>query len=230
MNKVKNLAETALYGRDVGGTDFILNGKRIKTSEQMRAALKRPTLNFTQVASGGFDVRLKDVPINKVSFEENVLAAGNWKLNVPKATVRAKYPSLTTCAGGGRTIFQALGDPSDVEMLAASRRHEDRHKDDFSGYFFILYWWDTELDKAAAGGGSLSTSFHGRTKAEAAAALFNAMGGTPDEIADQLFDALVESVNAYHSTPEGGPVVCDSDSANADESCSTSSVKCLNPS
>ena len=106
MNKVKNLAETALYGRDVGGTDFILNGKRIKTSD----------------------------------------------------------------------------------------------------------------------------SFHGRTKAEAAGALFNAMGGTPDEIADQLFDALVESVNAYHSTPEGGPVVCDSDSANADESCSTSSVKCLNPS
>jgi hypothetical protein len=112
-------------------------------------------------------------------------------------------------------------------MFGASRRHEDRHVDGFvSAFMGTVYWWDTELDVAAGS----KTPYPGSTKAKAEAALFAAMGGTPDEIADKYSDAAKTAIDSYHNTPEGGSVTWDPDTAQADDRCATSSVECTNPS
>ena len=238
VHQVNNLAETALFGKDVGTTVALLNGQITTTAQdpsthqrragpRTRSALKRPTLSFTPAAAGGFDARVRTVPTNKGSVDETVLAARRWTLNVPKATVLAHFPDLTTCRGAGRTIFQALGMPSDPAMFAASRRHEDHHADAFVSAFMGTIWpWDTALDVAAGS----ATPYHGAIKADAEAALYAAMGGTPDQIADKLVDAVAAAIEAYHNTPEGGPVSWDSETAKADANCATSSVECTNPS
>ncbi len=234
VHPVNNLADTVLYGKDVGRTFALLNGSPfLGTAAHARATLSKPTLSFSPVATGGFDARVRAVPTNKGSVDETVLAARSWPLpNAAKATVLAKFPSLTACRGAGNTIFRALGMPSDPAMFAASRRHEDHHADDFfSAFMSTIYPWDTELE-VASGAALLgrATPYHGRTKGEAEAALYAAMGGTPDQIADKFADANAEATKAYHDTPEGGSVSWDSETATADASCTTSSVECTNPS
>ncbi len=116
-----------------------------------------------------------------------------------KATVLRKFPHLTACRGSGRTIFQALGPPSDPAMFGGSRRHEDHHAHAFYGAFMgTVYWWDTELDIAAGG----KTPYHGATKAEAEAKLWAEMGGTPDQIADKYSAAAETAINDYHNSPK----------------------------
>ena len=226
VHPVNNLADTVLFGKDVGLTYFILNGAKVTTAAHVRAALKKPTLSFMPVKAGGFDARVQNVPINKGSIDETVLAARSWKLNATKAAVLRKFPHLTACRGAGRTIFEAIGSPSNPAMFGASRRHEDHHSDAFfSAFMGTIYWWDTELDVAAGG----KTPFHGATKAAAEAALWKAMGGTPDQIADNYSDAAAKAINDYHDTPEGGPVSWDPDTAKADARCANSSVECTNP-
>lgn len=178
IHQDNNLANTVLYGKDVGITYFILNGTTIKNSADVRTGLKKPTLSVTPGAAGGFDARVQHVPMNVGKVDETVLAARSWKLNVTKATVPRQFPHLTACRGSGRTVFQALGSPSDPAMFAASRRHEDHHAHAFYGAFMgTVYWWDTELDIAAGG----KTPYHGATKAEVEAKLWgNGWNAGPD--------------------------------------------------
>jgi hypothetical protein len=227
VHEVNNLANTVLKGAHVGDTIALINGSRVLTNTKVRAALKKPTLILSKAPAGGFDAQVGTVPENKGSYDETVLAARRWTLEVPKATVRAAFPDLKNCRGAGKTTFRAFGKPSDPAMFAASRRHEDHHADAFSSAFKdTLIRWDAELDKAAGSG----TKFHGSTKAEAKAALHKAMGGTPNNIADAFADTAAAAIDKYHSTPEGGDVSWDPETATADDRCTTSSVDCTNPS
>jgi hypothetical protein len=71
--------------------------------------------------------------------------------------------------------------------------------------------------------------FHGATAADAEAALWAAMGGTPDQIADKYRNDCLAAGAAFHTTPKGGPISAGHDpQASAD--CSTSSAKYTNPS
>ena len=132
VHEVNNLARTVLYREDMGSTFALLNGIRIRQSADAKRALKKPTLDFSPVTTGGFDVRVKNVPVNKGSYDETVLSPGNWRLNVSKSTVFSKFPNLESCRNSGRTIFSALGYPSDIEIFQANRRHEDRHANDIA--------------------------------------------------------------------------------------------------
>jgi hypothetical protein len=110
-------------------------------------------------------------------------------------------------------------------MFAANRRHEDRHAADHRAAFNgSIVPWDTKLTAVSASG----TTFNGPTEADAQAALYAAMGGTPDQVADAFMNACAAAVIAYHGTPAGGPVTSSNPKANAD--CSTSSVEATNPS
>jgi hypothetical protein len=226
LHQDNNLAETVLNGKDVGLTYFILNDTKITTGAHVLAGLSKPTLSVTPTTGGGFDARVQHVPINKGKVDETVLAARSWKLNAAKGTVLRKFPRLSNCRGSGRTIFQALGSPSDPAMFAASRRHEDHHSDAFTSAFLAtIFRWDTQLDIAAGA----KTPYHGNTKAEAEAKLWEAMGGRPDEIADRYTDLAAQAINDYHTSPKGGPVAWDPDTATADPRCAASSVECTNP-
>ena len=226
IHENNNLADTALYDKDTGLTFPVFNDSPAQTGTQLRAAFKRPTVEVSPAPGDGFDARVKTTEVNKVSADETVLGARRWTLDVPKATVRKQYPDLTACRGGGRTTFRAFGDPSDPAMFAASRRHEDRHGDAIlSAFFEAIYYWDTEVDVAAGG----RKVFHRSTRAEAEAALYTALGGTPDQVIDKYADAVVTAIGKYHDSSEGGPVVCHSETAESDATCATSWVKCTNP-
>ncbi len=200
VHQTNNLADTVLYGKDAGNTIALLNGTNVMV-EPVRKALKRPTLTVSPVASGGFDAKVRNVPINKGRFEETILAARRWILSVPKSIVRKKFPELKACKSAGKTNFQAIGMPSEAALFGANRRHEDRHARDIASAFMgTICQWDTFLDIAACG----ATTYHGSTKAEAEAKLYAEMGGTPDQIADAFNDAASAAIVKFHDTPEGG--------------------------
>jgi hypothetical protein len=226
VHETNNLANSDVNGPPVGVTWPTLNGATFWGTAAARAALMKPTLAFSSAAGGGVNANVATVPTNTGSFDETVLAPGPWTVDAPKTTIGAMFPALTMCTGAGNSTFQAIGDPSDVAMFAANRRHEDHHAADHRAAFNgSIVPWDTGLTAAQAAG----TEFNGPTEAAAEAALYAAIGGTPDQVADAFMNACAAAVVAFHSTAAGGPVGAPTNpTANAD--CSTSSAKYTNPS
>ncbi len=225
VHEVNNLATAILNGTVVGVTWPKLNGSTFWSTAAARAAMRSPTVVFSSAASGGVDAQVATVPTNTGSFDETVLAAGPWTTVVPKATVGAKFASLASCTGAGNSTFRAIGKPTDADMFAANRRHEDRHATDHQAAFNgSIVPWDTNLAAAHTAG----TTYNGPTEADAEAALYAAMGGTPNQVADAFMNACQAAVIAYHGTAAGGAVSQSNPSANA--TCSTSSVEATNPS
>jgi hypothetical protein len=227
VHQVNNLAAAVMNGTEVGVTWPTLNGTQFWSSPVVRGALHRPTLKTTAAAAGGgFDAEVDVVADNTGSFDETVLAAGPWRINVPKATVRARVPAIAGCGGAGNSRFRAFGDPSDNAMFTANRRHEDHHRDDHQAAFnATIGAWDTKLSDAKAHG----TKFHGATAADAEAALWAAVGGTPDQIADAYFNQCAAAVVAYHATAAGGPVQAPTHPGSRNH-CAISWAKYKNPS
>jgi hypothetical protein len=223
--EVNNLANTMINGAAVGFTPPMLNGSIVLSTAATRAAIAKPTLAFRTSAAGGVDAQVAAVPTNTGSFDESVLAAGPWTLTPTKAAVGARFSTLTQCAGAGNSSFRAHGRPSDAAMFAANRRHEDHHAaDHLASFNATVVPWDTKLSTANSAG----TQFNGATEAAAEAALFAAMGGTTNQVADAYFNACVAANDAFHATAAGGRVTVESPTANAD--CSTSSATSFNPS
>jgi hypothetical protein len=222
----RNLATAIITGIAVGYTPPLLNGAVMLSRANARAAIVAPTVATTKVAAGGFDAKVTTVPTNTGSFTESVLAAGPWHMTTPKTTVGALHSTLTMCTGPGDTNYRAIGDPTDAAMHAANRRHEDHHATDHRAAFdSTIKPWDARLTAAQKSG----TGYHGATEADAEAALYTAMGGKAEGIADAYNDACLAANNAFHGTPKGGAVEPATDpKANAD--CSTSSAKYHNPS
>ncbi|HKE74886.1 MAG TPA: hypothetical protein VKB57_14795 [Acidimicrobiales bacterium] len=206
VHQVNNLAAAVVNGTPAGVTWPTLNGTQFWSNAAARAALNKPTLKVTAAggAGGGFDAQVDAVADNTGSFDETVLSAGPWRLNTTRGTIGALLPALAAaCSGGNATRFRAYGKPSDVAMQRANRRHEDHHADDHKAAFnTTVLPWDQKLTQAKASG----TKFHGATAAAAEAALWAAMGGTPDQIADAFMAACAAAVVAYHGSAAGGPI------------------------
>jgi len=226
VHEVNNLANSILNGPPVGYTPPMLNGSIILSTAAARAAMHKPTLAFSSAASGGVNARVATVPTNMGSFDESVLAPGPWTMATLKAPIGIMFPTLTMCTGAGNSTFRAIGNPSDAAMSAANRRHEDHHANDHQASFNgSIVPWDTRLTAAQSAG----TTFNRPSEADAEAALYATMSGTPDQVADAYFNACVAANNVYHGTAAGGNVGAPTDpTANAD--CSTSSAKYTNPS
>ena len=226
VHQTNNLANAVVNGSPVGVTWPTLNGSTFWSSAEVRAALAQPTLTFSAAASGGIDAKVTTVPTNTGSFDETVLARGPWRTAAPKATIGTMLPTLAACTGADNSTFRAIGDPSDAAMFAANRRHENHHASDHHVAFTgSIVPWDRRLTAAKVAG----TAHNAPTQAEAEAALYAGMGGTPDEVADAFMDACAAAVGTFHGTPAGGAVEAPTNpTANAD--CSTSSAKYHNPS
>lgn len=224
-NEVNNLANSLINGVAVGVTWPTLNGTQFWSHAEVRVPMRAPTLIFESAASGGVNARVGTLPDNRGSYNETVLAPGPWSLTVPKATVGTRYPALTQCTGAGDTTFRAIGMPSDAAMYSANRRHEDHHAADHQAAFEAsIGAWDTQLFLAWA----IDQTFNGATQAAAEAALYAAMGGTPNQVADRYYDGCQAAVIAFHGTAAGGGVTSANPTASAD--CATSSVESTNPS
>lgn len=229
VHQVNNLAAAVVNGTPAGVTWPTLNGTQFWSNAAARAALNKPTLKTTAAAGagGGFDAEVDNVPNNRGSFDETVLSAGPWRHNTTKGTIGTMLPALAAaCAGATATRFRAYGKPSDAAMQAANRRHEDHHANDHKAAFnATVVPWDQKLTQAKASG----TKFHGATAAAAEAALWAAMGGTPDQIADAFMAACAAAVVAYHGSAAGGPIGAPTNPGSR-SACAISWAKYTNPS
>jgi hypothetical protein len=226
VHEVNSLAKSVILGRDVGVTWPMLNGSTFWSTAATRRMLRKPRLSFARAAAGGVNASVARVPTNRGSFDETVLKAGPWRMRVRRATIGAMFPALGACTGAGNTTFRAIGDPSDAHMFTANRRHEDHHATDHETAFNgSIVPWDANLTAANTAG----TTYHGANNAAARAALFAAMGGTPNQIADAYMNACAAAVVAYHGTAAGDPVGAPTN-PNANATCSTSSAEYHNPS
>jgi hypothetical protein len=227
VHQVNNLADCVINGRAVGVTWPTLNGTQFWSGAEAGAAIQRPTLTTTAAATGGFESEVATVPTNTGSFDETVLARGPWRLNTTMAAVTAAVPGLAAaCNAGGNTRFRAYGNPSDSAMFAANRRHEDHHARDHRAAFnATITPWDRALRQARRA----RRRFPGPTAAEAEAALWAAMGGTPDQVATAFFDGCQAAVIAFHGTARGGAVGAPT-SPGARNACAISWAKYRNPS
>lgn len=152
----------------------------------------------------GAEVRIASVPNNVGSFDETVLNGGPWTTVATRANLATRL-SLIECAtaGPGNATLTARGVPSDADVAAANRTHEDRHATDHSTVFnAIMVPWDNALTQAL----NNRRSFRGADQAAAEAELFRSVGGTPDQIATNLWTTWTGTGDAFHATPNGGPL------------------------
>lgn len=71
--------------------------------------------------------------------------------------------------------------------------------------------------------------FHGAAAADAEAALWAVMGGTPDQVAADFMNQCQAAVIAYHQSAAGGPIGAPANSR-ATRRCAISSAEFTNPS
>ena len=177
---------------------------------------------------GTFDAWVNAVPTNRASFTMQVPSGGPWSTVTPKANVATLFASLglsaqAGCATAGNTTFSVNGKPTDATFAANVRTHEDLHAADHrTGFNSVIVPWDTRLQAAQ----TASTEFSGATVAAAEAALFRAMGGTPNQIATAQHNEWIRLNNLLHAIgttiATGGAATPSNSAANA--TCTTSSL------
>jgi hypothetical protein len=125
--------------------------------------------------------------------------------------------------GGGPTTLTVHGKPTEADFVANALTHENLHAADHrKGFDNVIVPWDAELEAAQKAG----TGFPGATSVDARAALYQAMGGTPREVAGkqhQEWQTLNDALHAAGKTvATGGPAT--PSNATADTSCTNASM------
>jgi hypothetical protein len=141
--------------------------------------------------------------------------------------VAALFASLgltakAACTGADNSTFSFNGKPTDATFCAHVKTHENLHAADHkTGFDAVLVPWDTKIEAAK----TATTKFNGAKAADSDAALFAAMGGTPNQIATAQFDKWIALNNATHrgaTLATGGTATPSNSAANA--TCTTSSI------
>lgn len=175
------------------------------------------------------ECQITAVPDNVGSFDMSLPTAGPWRVTTTRASVsalmtRLGLPPPAACTTAGDTTFSINGLPSDADMVANLRTHEQHHATDHERAFnAVLVPWDNALTAALNAG----TVFRGENPTACEAALYRAVGGSPDDIATNLWNAWIGANNAFHASPAGAPARPSNPRANAD--CSTSSIDVFHP-
>ncbi|SRR6266496_411652 len=228
ISETTNLAAHVISGkRDMGFTPPTLNGTTILSGAAAEGAILPPTVTTTAKADGTHDASVTAVATNEASFTMQLPAAPPWSTVTAKANVAALFTSLglaaqAGCSTAGDSTFSFNGKPSDGDFKANVRTHENIHAADHKiGFNNIMVKWDTKLEAAK----TAATVFNGASAADAEAALFKAMGGTPKEIANAQSAEWIRINNITHrgKTLATGGNATPSNSA-ADPTCATSSM------
>lgn len=228
VNATTNMAAHIIASNfNAGFTPPTLNGTQILSTAAARGAIRRPTLGGRSNINGTVDTWVETVPTNEASFTMQVPSSGPWSTVTAKTNVAVLFAllGLTTPAGcvtAGNTTFSVNGKPTDAGFAANVRTHENLHAADHrTGFNSIIVPWDARLQAAQLAG----TVFSGASVADAEAALFSAMGGTPDQIATAQFNEWIRLNNVTHTgttLATGGPATPSNSAANA--TCTTSSL------
>jgi len=217
-----NMAELIMNG-GAPITWQMLNGTMLKTEADADSSINAPKLS-TSGSGSKWKAKVDTVQKQEGGDDETVLAPGPWSTVVPKDDVGTKF-GHAACSGSDDSTFSALGKPSDNAVYKGNRRHEDHHvADDKVVFEQTVAKWDKKLEKAK----SKATTFKGTDAATAEAALWAAMGGTPQQVARKFRSLTLTKGTAFHAIAKGGKMSLSNPKANPD--CSTSSVEVRNPS
>jgi|GEM_PF-6191138 len=187
-----------------------LNGKIVKFNILDTAGtIKAPGINTFKEGTRWI-ATVNSVPEQVGGNDETVLKPGPWVKAMSKTNLTsinweetlhvAKIQNIDKCKGAGTISFTVKGKPSDDELYKANRIHENHHSsDDKAAFESVVGRWDKGLQDAK----DKHTKFGGDTPDDATATLLGFMGGTPDNIAEQVFSSSTERGLAFHDSPEG---------------------------
>lgn len=229
VSATKNIAAGHIAGDFVNGfTPPTLNGSQTLSTAAARGAINAPTLSGRSNEDGTVDTWVGTVPTNEASFTMLLPSAGPWSTTTTKARATILFLRMgltvpTNCTTPGSTTFTINGQPSSADFEANLRTHEDLHAADHqTGFNSVIVPWDTNLQAAQTAG----TVYSGATHAAAEAALWTAMGGTPNQVATAQFNEWIRLNNATHAAGRtvatGGTATPSNSAANA--TCTTSSM------
>jgi hypothetical protein len=203
-------------------TWHLLNGTKLTDPANADAAIKVPAVTTTGTGTD-WTAKVDSVPAQEGGADESVLSPGPWTLVITKAKAGSNT-QLPACSGAGNSTFTAHGKPSDDSVYKANRRHEDHHVADHKVAFDdAIGKWDKKVQDAKDKG----SAFKGGTAAAAIAALWTAMGNTPQNAARSYRSLGLSKGGDFHATPAGKAMVVSNPVCNAD--CSTSAVDITNP-
>jgi hypothetical protein len=228
VSRTTNLAAHLIAGnRTAGFTPPTLNGTTCMTAGAAQGAIHAPTLGSRANADGTFSKWVATVPTNVGSFTMQLPSGARWATTTTKANVSALFTSLggavpVGCGTAGNSVFRVMGRPTDVQFAANVTTHENLHAADHrAGFTAVIGAWDTLLGAAR----TARTLYNGASAANAEAALYAAMGGTPAQIAaNQMADWVTRNAATHTGATlaTGGNATPSNFTANA--TCTTSSL------
>lgn len=212
---VVNVAESVGRMVDFGITKTVLNGAQYPGGGRAGfvAALLEPRLRVERGHSS-VAVSVEAVPTQRVSFVMELPTRDGWEMAVTAGNVKVKLENQTRAPGvnipiaDGETTALTLnvrGAPDDGTFADMVKTHEDVHVRDIQrAVDAVLRPWDTRLTNFCR----LGIRFQGPTEMAATAQLYEAAGGTPEEIGGRFADTLRDLGDAFHDTDAGkGPVI-----------------------
>jgi hypothetical protein len=218
----RNMAAQIADGRPAGETWMTLNGTPLVTEADAFAAIKPPALSgrSTRTTSECWVERVAD---NVGSVDESVPTSGPWRVvTTPQNLWDRIGVAVAQCfiAKPGTATLTAIGKPSDADVAAGVRTHEDRHAaDDEKVFQSTIGAWDLQLTIAQA----FKSRFSGKDAFECEESLYQALGGTPDAVALRYRNDGLAAGVAFHGTPAGRNVGVAN--ATADPDCTAATIE-----
>lgn len=206
--KNKHLAKQYVeFNNSLGYTPPHLNNLIVQPSTsalEFTAALKPPTVAVNQLSEKEFAATVTDVPTNYVGYMMYLPMPGPWiahATDIPKTIgflgldktlgleeVNQLNVRITGLKGNDQTLEQQV------------KKHEEVHAEDIIRLINNIFVpWDQKLTKAK----EEQTAYVGATAEEARSKLYEAVGGTPEEIATKFFVAAENASREFHKSEKG---------------------------
>jgi len=167
----------------------------------VNANLVMPGINTVQEDDGVHRTTVTGVPNNTLGYNMYLPAPpGPWNDVADKNYILGYY-GIHPLEGAGNVNLRVVGHPDNATFLQKVRAHEDVHAADIDRAINeILMPWDEALQECQRNG----TEFTGDSQVEAEGALWEAVGGSPQQIAANLDAQWTADNDAYHQSHEGG--------------------------
>ncbi len=189
----------------------LLNGIPFEKEIEAEAALQRPYIAGETEATGETRCWIETEPTNIGSFIMNLPTDHAWSTVTTKANL-ANYASsqkdpefreqLSPCmvSEAGNATLTVKGIPTDADIRASVRTHEEKHADDIEAAFnAVVVPWDNAMTAAK----DAKQVFKGPAIESCEYSLFKAVGGDPFSIAGKLADLIEFAAKKLHYRPTG---------------------------
>jgi len=200
-----NAAEDLVKNVEAGIAWPKLNGHRVLTADQIRAALNLPGIATTtpSLPQGPIQCWVNYVRDNVGSFEIHTLSNGPWSAVVPKVFMAGRF-GLEECRNSpaGTARFTAHGIPSDAALAAHTLRHEQHHAADHEQVFRrVVGAWDSVLTQNERASPRRTATDADRTTCEAH--LYPTIGASLDVVSERFAAGIDAAGNAFHASAGG---------------------------